>query len=328
MKLELPDFSQGSVLIVGDVMLDSYWHGSTSRISPEAPVPVVCIEKQEARVGGAGNVALNAAVLGARTYLLGLAGQDLDADHIESLLGAQGVACNLQRVLGSKTITKLRILSRSQQLIRLDFEDHFPNWDADALLNDFSARLDATDVVILSDYAKGALRRSTELVALARHKGKPVIIDPKGIEFERYRGATIMTPNLSEFEAVVGHCASEADIEERGSVLRDSLDLAAILVTRGEKGMTLLAQGHVPLHLPTHAQEVFDVTGAGDTVVATLGAALAAGMELDQAVRLANIAAGVVVAKLGTSTVSRHELLNSTKDYYHSQHSDICSESI
>ncbi len=324
--MNLPDFSCARLLIVGDVMLDSYWHGPTSRISPEAPVPVVRVDQEEARLGGAGNVALNAAVLGAKTQLLGLAGQDATADQVETLLQARGVACQLQRVPGSKTITKLRIISRHQQLIRLDFEDHFPNWNADALLKDFTARLPTVDAVILSDYAKGVLRRSADLVKAARAAGKPVIIDPKGTDFERYRGATLMTPNLSEFEAVVGHCDSEAEIERRGSALRDSLDMEAILVTRSEKGMSLLARGHAPLHLPTRAQEVFDVTGAGDTVVATLGAAIAAGVSLDEAVALSNIAAGIVVAKLGTATVSPAELARAVRGGTESCCRGVCGE--
>lgn len=306
--MQLPDFSRARLLIVGDVMLDSYWHGSTSRISPEAPVPVVRVDLEEARLGGAGNVAINAAVLGAQTQLLGLAGQDATADQVEALLHARGVACQLQRVPGSRTITKLRIVSRHQQLIRLDFEDHFPQWDAAVLLAEFESRLADCDAVILSDYAKGVLRQSADLVAAARRAGKPIIVDPKGTDFERYRGATLITPNLSEFEAVVGHCATEAEIEQRGAALCEQFDFEAVLVTRSEKGMTLLARGHAPLHLPTRAQEVFDVTGAGDTVVATLAAALAAGVPMPEAVALANIAAGVVVAKLGTATVSPAEL--------------------
>ena len=306
--MNLPDFSAARLLVVGDVMLDSYWQGPVHRISPEAPVPVVRVEEEEARIGGAGNVALNAATLGAQTHLLGLAGADATADQIEQLLKAQRVQCQLQRVPGSKTITKLRILSRHQQLIRLDFEDHFPDWDADALLSDFTQRLDQIDAVILSDYAKGALRGSAELIQAARTAGKAVIIDPKGADFTRYRGATLITPNLAEFEAVVGHCQSDAEIEERGIALRDALNLDAILITRSEKGMTLLARGHNPLHLPTRAQEVFDVTGAGDTVVATLGVSIAAGVALPDAVMLANVAAGIVVSKLGTATVAPQEL--------------------
>lgn len=304
----LSKLSNSRILVVGDVMLDSYWHGPTSRISPEAPVPVVKIDFQESRVGGAGNVALNATTLGAKTYLLGLSGQDDAADQLEALLQIGGVISRLQRVENSRTITKLRVLSRHQQLIRLDFEDHFPNWDAGGLIEDFKKHLELVDAVILSDYAKGVLRCSKELLAAGREAGKPVIIDPKGSDFERYRGATLITPNLTEFEAVVGRCASDSDIEIRGMNLRDTLNLDAVLVTRSEKGMTLLARGHAPLHLPTRAQEVFDVTGAGDTVVAVLGVAIAAGIPLDQAVNLSNIAAGIVVAKLGTATVSLEEL--------------------
>jgi D-beta-D-heptose 7-phosphate kinase/D-beta-D-heptose 1-phosphate adenosyltransferase len=321
--MSLPDFSRARLLVVGDVMLDRYWHGPTSRISPEAPVPVVRIDQEEDRLGGAGNVALNAAMLGARTQLLGLAGQDTAADTVEKMLTERGVTCRLQRVSGSKTITKLRVLSRHQQLIRLDFEDHFLNWDADALQLDFAERLAHVDAVILSDYAKGVLRRSPDLIAAARKAGLPVIVDPKGTDFERYRGATLITPNLSEFEALVGRCDSDAEIERRGVDLREQLDLEAVLVTRGEKGMTLLARGHAPLHLPTRAQEVFDVTGAGDTVVATLGAAVAAGMPLHEAVALANIAAGIVVAKLGTATVSPAELERAMRGGH-----DVCSRGV
>ena len=302
------DFSPSRVLVVGDVMLDSYLHGSTSRISPEAPVPVVKVDHEEARVGGAGNVALNAAALGASCMLLGLVGQDAAADRLETLLSDRGVHCNLQRVAGSRTITKQRILSRHQQLIRLDFEDHFPNWDAGSLERDFVRLLDRCNVVVLSDYAKGMLRQSQTLIATANERGLPVVVDPKGNDFERYRGATLITPNLVEFEAVVGHCASEREIIDRGTALRDHLGLTALLITRSEKGMTLLVRGSPALQLPTRAQEVFDVTGAGDTVVATLASALGAGTPMIDAVTLANAAAGVVVAKLGTATVSPQEL--------------------
>ena len=306
--MKISDFSQARLLVVGDVMLDSYWQGSTSRISPEAPVPVVLVNQEDVRVGGAGNVATNASVLGATTRLLGLAGEDAAADQIESLLAKCGVSCRLQRVAGSKTITKLRVLSRHQQLIRLDFEDQFPNWKGDLLHADFVAQLDNVDIVVLSDYAKGALRQSAAMVAAATLVGKPVIVDPKGVDFERYRGATVITPNLSEFEAVVGRCEDDSEIERRGIDLREALNFDAALITRSEKGMTLLARGQAPLHLPTHAQEVFDVTGAGDTVVATLAVCIASGMPLSNAVFLANVAAGIVVAKLGTSTVSQDEL--------------------
>lgn len=328
MHEDIKKLSHARVLVVGDVMLDSYWHGPALRISPEAPVPVVKIDLQEARVGGAGNVALNAAMLGATTHLLGLAGQDPSADQIEALLAASRVRSRLQRVANSKTITKLRVLSRNQQLIRLDFEDHFPEWDPQALLEDFIRCLPEVDVVILSDYAKGALRRSRDLIIAARRAGKTVIVDPKGEDFERYRGASLITPNLSEFEAVVGHCDSEAEIERRGIALREQLELDAILVTRSEKGMTLLERGQPPLHLPTRTQDVYDVTGAGDTVVATLGAALGAGMPLKEAVILSNVAAGIVVAKLGTATVTPDELEQALHVSVPGSQQGLCTEDV
>jgi D-beta-D-heptose 7-phosphate kinase / D-beta-D-heptose 1-phosphate adenosyltransferase len=306
--MNLPPFNSGHLLVVGDVMLDRYWHGNTSRISPEAPVPVVQVQSEERRVGGAGNVAVNASVLGAQTTLIGLTGNDSVANDLQQLLESHGVNAQLQRVGGSKTITKLRVISRHQQLIRLDFEDHFPHWNPETLKEIFTHNLQAANAVILSDYAKGALRHADQLIAQARKAGKPVVVDPKGSDFARYRGATVITPNLSEFEAVVGVCDSDQQIADRARNLCESLDLNAILVTRSEKGMTLVQRDKPVVHLPTRAQEVYDVTGAGDTVVATLGAALAAGSDLLDAVTLSNVAAGVVVAKLGTATVSREEL--------------------
>jgi len=302
------DFSTCRVLVIGDVMLDSYLHGSTSRISPEAPVAVVRVEHEEARVGGAGNVALNVAVLGAHSSLIGLVGHDTTADHLEAMLTASGVRCSLQRVSGSRTIMKQRVLSRHQQLIRLDFEDNFANWDAASLQTAYQALLGETDAVILSDYAKGALLHAEALIVAARARRLPVIVDPKGTDFTRYRGATVITPNLAEFEAVVGRCETEAQIIGRGSALLAQLEVDALLITRSERGMTLLARGQEPLNLPTRAQEVFDVTGAGDTVVATLAVALAARLPMAEAVGMSNAAAGIVVAKLGTATVNPAEL--------------------
>jgi len=293
---------------VGDVMLDRYWHGATTRISPEAPVPVVQVLNEDRRVGGAGNVAVNAAVLGAHTTLIGLTGNDTIANDLELLLKGHGVHTQLQRVSGSDTITKLRVISRHQQLLRLDFEDHFPSWNPDTLRQAFASSLQAVNAVILSDYAKGTLRHADQLIDLAHKAKKPVVVDPKGSDFSKYRGATVITPNLSEFEAVVGVCGSDQQIADRAQGLCESLGFAAVLITRSEKGMTLVQQGKPVMHLPTRAQEVFDVTGAGDTVVATLGAALAAGSSLIDAVALSNVAAGVVVAKLGTATVSPSEL--------------------
>lgn len=304
----LPDFSSAKVLIVGDVMLDRYWQGPSLRISPEAPVPVVKIEQEEQRIGGAGNVALNASVLGARATLLALVGDDEAASQVRNLLEQKHVRCRLQAVPGSKTITKLRVLSQHQQLIRLDFEDAFAGFNSDSLTAEFIRCLGEVDAVVLSDYAKGTLRHSQALLSIAREAKKPVIVDPKGKDFERYRGATLITPNLSEFETVVGPCRSEEELYIKGENLRRSLELDAVLVTRSEKGMTLLTKDSPPFNLPTRAQEVFDVTGAGDTVVATLVTAIAAGVPLQDAVALSNIAAGIVVAKIGTATVTPTEL--------------------
>lgn len=302
------DLTKARILVVGDLMLDRYWHGSTSRISPEAPVPVVKVEAEDMRLGGAGNVALNVSALGARVHLLALTGDDEAAGTVEAMLTSKNVACWLQRVPGSRTISKLRILSRHQQLIRLDFEDHFPAWDTGSLLEAFTTRLADVDLVVLSDYAKGTLRSCNELIAAARARGVGVIVDPKGVDFSRYRGATLLTPNLAEFEAVVGRCENEDDIEKRGGEMMSRLDLAALLITRSEKGMTLLTHGREAMHLPAHAREVFDVTGAGDTVVATLATALAAGACLEDAVAMSNLAASIVVTKLGTAVVTPTEI--------------------
>lgn len=308
MRIRFPAFERARVLVVGDVMLDRYWHGPTSRISPEAPVPVVKVEQVEERPGGAANVALNITSLGGKSTLLGLTGEDEAARALEVRLGAAGVSCDFEKVADKPTILKLRVLSRHQQLIRLDFEDSFHLDAGDGLTARFRAALPGMGAVILSDYAKGALVKAPELIALARAAGVPVLVDPKGKDFARYAGATLVTPNLSEFEAVVGHCASEAQIVERGHKLIAEHGWRALLVTRGEAGMTLIEPGKPELHLPAQAREVYDVTGAGDTVIATLAAALAAGDDLASCVALSNVAAGIVVGKLGTATVSAPEL--------------------
>jgi D-beta-D-heptose 7-phosphate kinase/D-beta-D-heptose 1-phosphate adenosyltransferase len=304
----LPDFSTGRVVVVGDVMLDRYWHGSTTRISPEAPVPVVRVEGDEVRAGGAGNVALNAASLGCAAELVGLVGRDEAARLLREKLESGGVACRLLEAPQHPTITKLRIISRHQQLIRLDFEDNFAVLESAGIEQAFEAALDGSGALVLSDYGKGTLAQVGSLIRVAREHQVPIVVDPKGTDFGRYCGATVLTPNLVEFEAVVGHCSDEAALRERGEALRAALDLEALLVTRSERGMTLLQKGHPPLDLPTRARDVFDVTGAGDTVVAVLGAGLACGLSLADATAFANLAAGVVVGKLGTATVSIDEL--------------------
>jgi len=308
MKLTLPDYDQAGVLVVGDVMLDRYWYGPTGRISPEAPVPVVKVDQIEERPGGAANVAMNIAALGGHARLVGLTGIDEPAKALTEKLSSLDVRCDFVSLPNYPTITKLRVMSRGQQLIRLDFEEGFHDVDADLILPRLEQSLSTVKAMILSDYAKGALEHVKAMIVLAREAGIPVMVDPKGADFERYRGATLLTPNLSEFEAVVGKVSTDEELVEKGFGLIEQFDLEALLVTRSEHGMTLLQKGQEPLHMPTLAQEVYDVTGAGDTVISVLAASLAAGKSLSDACKLANAAAGVVVAKLGTSTLSTIEL--------------------
>ncbi len=313
MQITIPDFSQAKILVVGDLMLDRYWHGPTSRISPEAPVPVVKIEEAEERAGGAGNVALNIAALNGLPSLVGITGQDEAAHILKNQLTPHGVDCQFVELAGCTTITKLRVLSRHQQLIRLDFEDAFsqnkePIESTKLLLNVFAEKMPQHEVVLFSDYQKGTLAQLPELIRLARAENKKIIIDPKGSDFSIYRGATLLTPNLSELEVIVGTCQSDEQLVEKAEKLRQDLELDALLVTRSEKGMTLLQAGKPAVHLPTRARDVYDVTGAGDTVIATLAASIAVGLDMVDAVKLANLAASVVVGKVGTATVTVHEL--------------------
>ena len=308
MKPILPDYNDAGVLIIGDVMLDRYWYGPTGRISPEAPVPVVKVEQNEERPGGAANVAMNIASLGGFAHIIGLTGQDEPAQVLENKLTSLKVSCDFVALPDYPTITKLRVLSRGQQLIRLDFEDKFENTDANLILSRMETALPKVKAVILSDYAKGALEHVQQFIQKARAANVPVFIDPKGADFEPYRGATMLTPNMSEFEQIVGKVKSEDDLVAKGLGLIEKYDLEALLVTRSEHGMTLLRRGQDPFHLPTQAKEVYDVTGAGDTVISVLAASVSAGKSLDEACALANAAAGVVVGKLGTSTISTIEL--------------------
>jgi D-beta-D-heptose 7-phosphate kinase/D-beta-D-heptose 1-phosphate adenosyltransferase len=308
MHITIPDFSKARVLVVGDLMLDRYWHGATSRISPEAPVPVVHVRDIEERPGGAGNVALNIAKLGAQSTVLGLTGDDDAANALEQSLQAAGVNPSFVRLNENATVTKLRVISRHQQLIRLDFEDGFIGQDISGQETEFAKLLDQHDVVVCSDYGKGTLRNVQSLIALCREKKIPVLIDPKGTDFDIYSGASLVTPNLAEFEAVVGACANEDELVEKGQQLCVQCDFEALLITRSEHGMTLIQKDGEVFHLPTRAREVFDVTGAGDTVISTLAAALAAGDDRHNAIALANQAAGIVVGKLGTASVTPEEL--------------------
>ncbi len=304
----LPDTTRAKLLVVGDIMLDRYWSGGTSRISPEAPVPVVKVEGCEERVGGAANVALNIAALGAQVSLGGIVGVDEAAQTLDKLLTSSDIRSQLLRRNDCTTITKLRVMSRHQQLLRLDFEDHSQASGAGELAEKTAASFDNIDVLVLSDYNKGSLNAVHDIIRAAREAGLPVLVDPKGNDFAKYKGATLLTPNLGEFEAVVGHCVDDDELVVKGEALRGKLELEAILITRSERGMTLLAQDEAPLHLPTRAREVFDVTGAGDTVIGVFAAMLAAGESMANAATLANAAAGVVVGKLGAATVSVQEL--------------------
>ncbi len=326
MRITLPDFSTARVLVVGDIMLDRYWTGPTRRISPEAPVPVVKVEKNEERPGGAANVALNIAALGGQTRLIGFVGQDEAADSLEQLLAKHKVDTDLVRVPNLPTITKLRILSGHQQLIRLDFEDSFASADPAPMLEKIDAALPDFDVLILSDYAKGALTAVQPIIQLARKHKVPVLIDPKGNSFEKYRGATLIKPNMLEFEIIVGKVKDETDLIEKAQGLMRELDLEALLVTRSENGMLLVRKSGEVLTLRTQAKEVFDVTGAGDTVVGALATALSAGKSLEDACAIANNAAGVVVAKLGTSVVTPQELAQSLHEQNQEQAFGVMTE--
>jgi len=305
--LTVPEFSKLRVLVAGDAMLDEYWFGDTARISPEAPVPVVRMRSSEQRPGGAANVALNIAALGAGSVLVAIVGRDERGQQLTQALEQDGVRCELIVSDAVPTIHKLRVLARTQQLIRIDAEQSLESSAAELGVA-FARLVRSADAVILSDYGKGTLARATDLISASRAAGVPVLVDPKGTDFKRYRGANALTPNRGEFEAVVGGCADEAELLRKGEALRAELDLKMLLVTRGEHGMTLFEVGAAPLTLPTQAREVFDVSGAGDTVIALLAAGLAAGLDGANAARLANLGAGIVVGKIGTATASRSEL--------------------
>ena len=288
-------------------MLDRYWFGEVSRISPEAPVPVVHVSKTEERPGGAANVARNVAALGAQVSLLSVAGQDEAGDSLARLLEKENVNVVLHRDADFDTTIKLRVVGRQQQLLRIDFETAPSHEVLLNKLNDFERMLNDADVVILSDYGKGGLKHIGQMIDLARTVGKPVLVDPKGEDYRRYRGATLLTPNRGEFRQVAGGWQGETELTRKAEGLRRELELDALLVTRSEEGMTLYREG-CALHEPARAREVFDVSGAGDTVIATLGVMLAVGADYAQAVHVANVAASIVVGKLGTAVVQREEL--------------------
>jgi len=307
--LKAPDTSKARVLVVGDVMLDRYWYGEVSRISPEAPVPVVLINenKEDLRLGGAANVAHNCAALGARTRLLSVVGHDATGTLLGKLLRKHGVDAKLHRDRSIRTTEKLRVIGRQQQLLRMDFERAPSREVLASKLEDYKAALPDCDVVVLSDYGKGGMTHISDMIQRARRAKKRVLVDPKGDDYSRYRGASIITPNRAELREVVGAWKDEKDLERRADGLRRQLALEALLVTRGEEGMTLFRGGR-KLHVKTEAREVFDVTGAGDTVIGALAVMLAAGANLEAAVRIANRAASIVVGKLGTAVATYDEL--------------------
>lgn len=304
---KLPSFDK-PVTVIGDVMLDRYWYGDSSRISPEAPVPVVNVKSREDRAGGAANVALNISSLGAPARLIGIVGEDSNAVKLESILKEHGIDTAFINVRGHPTITKLRVLSRNQQLLRLDFEDSLADLPGERLLEAFRKDAQDSGIIIASDYGKGTLSHIPEIIKLAAKASKKVLIDPKGTDFSRYDGAFMLTPNMKEFEAVAGKVSDNDDLERRALAMIAKFHLGCLLVTRSEDGMSLIRPGYSAVHLPTRAREVYDVTGAGDTVIGTLGAALACGVDLVDACEIANRAAGIVVGKVGTSTVSPDEL--------------------
>ena len=307
MLSKIPDFSSSRIIVMGDVMLDRYWFGDTDRISPEAPVPIVAIKRVDERLGGAANVARNGATLGAKIQLLGLVGDDEAGQKVQAMLTDLQIHSRLQIDTAVPTIVKLRVVARQQQLIRLDFEEA-PTIDTlMSKLQSFEEALPQVDAVIFSDYGKGALKHISRMIEMSKAAGKITLVDPKGDDYSKYAGATVITPNRSELRQVIGKWTTEADLTQKVQNLRTQLGLEAILLTRSEEGMTLFRENQVS-HVGAQAREVFDVSGAGDTVIGTLAVALASGWEWDQAMALANRAGGIVVGKLGTATVSAQEL--------------------
>ncbi len=303
----LPDFSSNRVLVIGDIMLDRYWSGKAKRISPEAPVPVVHVNSIEDRVGGAGNVALNIAKLGGNVTLLGVVGEDEEGRIITRLLESAGVQCDFVVEKSSRSIHKLRVLAQHQQLIRVDFEDSPLQFNQEALLTLLRKHLPENTTLVCSDYGKGTLVDVNQFIYEAKQAGLKTLVDPKGTNYHRYAGAEVITPNLAEFQAVVGDTQNEQDIIEKGQAFLREYSVPALLLTRGEAGMTLIENSQIK-SLPAQAKDVFDVTGAGDTVIAVMALGIANQLPLNEAMYLANLAGGIVVGKLGTSTVSTLEL--------------------
>ncbi|MFW0094482.1 MAG: bifunctional D-glycero-beta-D-manno-heptose-7-phosphate kinase/D-glycero-beta-D-manno-heptose 1-phosphate adenylyltransferase HldE [Coxiella endosymbiont of Haemaphysalis qinghaiensis] len=307
-KIDVPPYQKACVVVYGDLMLDRYWYGPVMRVSPEAPVPVVNINYTEARPGGAANVALNMAALGTSVKLMGLVGEDDEAKELESLLPSDSIHRYFHRIPNYPTVTKLRVLSQNQQLLRIDFEQRLDSYEDEVLVHYYQESLLHANAVVLSDYAKGALANAALLIKRAREKELPVLVDPKASNFIVYKGATLLTPNLKEFEAVVGPCRTERELESKARILIQNYHFEAILITRGKLGMILVQKNKPSVSLVAHAREVYDVTGAGDAVISVMAASLAAGSSLISAAKLANLAAGLVVRKPGAATVTMPEL--------------------
>jgi D-beta-D-heptose 7-phosphate kinase/D-beta-D-heptose 1-phosphate adenosyltransferase len=315
MNKEIPDFTKVRITIVGDVMLDRYWFCNASRISPEAPVPIAHVRKTEERPGGASNVALNAKALGCQVTLFGIIGEDEPGKCLEKILQQAEIKCHWQKTANIPTIAKLRVIAHEQQLIRLDFEESLAKVDKAELIKKFTEHLKHTDIVIFSDYGKGIAEIAPKLINLVQQHNIPILIDPKGRDFNIYAGATCLTPNFTEFETIVGICEDETEIERKGLRLIEDLKIEALLITMGAHGMTLLRPDQETVNIPTHAREVYDVTGAGDTVIATLAATFAATKSFTQAMQFANVAAGISVGKLGAAVVSPFELRRSLQKH-------------
>ena len=307
-KINIPLYRKACVVVYGDLMLDRYWYGPVVRVSPEAPVPVVNVNYTEARPGGAANVALNIAALGTSVKLMGLVGEDDEAKELESLLPSDSICRYFHRTPNYATVTKLRVLSQNQQLLRIDFEQHLDAYEDELLVHRYQESLLHANAVVLSDYAKGALTNAAILIKKAREKELPVLVDPKASDFIAYKGATLLTPNLKEFEAVVGLCKTEIEVESKARILIQNHHFEAVLITRGKLGMILVQKDKPSVSLAAHAREVYDVTGAGDAVISVMAASLAAGSDLISAAKLANLAAGLVVRKPGAATVTMPEL--------------------
>ncbi|NQY51783.1 MAG: bifunctional D-glycero-beta-D-manno-heptose-7-phosphate kinase/D-glycero-beta-D-manno-heptose 1-phosphate adenylyltransferase HldE [Piscirickettsiaceae bacterium] len=322
MKNKFFKFSSVHVLIIGDLILDTFYYGRANRISPEAPVPIVNIEYIKYVPGGAANVAMNIASLGVRCHIGGITGQDHAANTLQQQLNEVGIRCAIHQTLNNDTIVKQRVIGNQQQLLRMDFEQRFDNNEWEALKSLIEPIISNTSIIILSDYNKGTLSNPQHWINLAKQHNVPVLVDPKGPDFMKYNGADLITPNMTEFEAIVGEIKSEVDLLTKAQNLIELLNVKALLITRSEHGMSLITKDRPKFHLPAIAKEVFDVTGAGDTVISTIAAALASGRSLQQAVTMANVAASISVSKLGMATVREHELQAEYQLYQSGNHTN------